>query len=183
MLSMMLVPNLLIIAGTGNKSGKTTMACRIIEQFKHLKIVSVKITPHFHETTPGLILISEKPGYSVYEETNRDISKDTSRMLKAGASRVFFAKVTDKSLLDTFKEILKLIPAGIPIICESPGLRNYLEPGLFIVMTSAVRDNQKEIKSLLKSPHAEFNLDSLSGNKELPVSFSDGKWSSRRHGC
>ncbi len=50
----MIVPNLLIIAGTGNKSGKTSMACRIIEQLKHLEIVSVKITPHFHETTPGL---------------------------------------------------------------------------------------------------------------------------------
>jgi uridine kinase len=113
----MVIPNLLIIAGTGNESGKTTMACRIIEQFKHLKIVSVKITPHFHETTPGLVLVSEKPGYSVYEETNRDILKDTSRMLKAGASRVFFAKVTDKSLLNVFEVILKLISPGIPIIC------------------------------------------------------------------
>ncbi len=87
----MLIPNLLIIAGTGNKSGKTSMACRIIGQFRHHEIVSVKITPHFHKTTPGLVLISEKSGYSVYEETNNDISKDTSRMLNAGASRVFFA--------------------------------------------------------------------------------------------
>jgi hypothetical protein len=174
----MVIPNLLIIAGTGNESGKTTMVCRIIEQFKHLKIVSVKITPHFHETTPGLVLVSEKPGYSVYEETNRDILKDTSRMLKAGASRVFFAKVTDKSLLNAFEVILKLISPGIPIICESLALRHYIEPGLFMIMKSAAKDNQKDIKQLLKLPHVEFNLDYISGNEVLPVSFNNGKWSS-----
>jgi endonuclease IV len=175
----MLIPNLLIIAGTGNKSGKTTMACRIIEQFKHLKIVSVKVTRHFHEITPGLVLISEKPGFSVYEESSRETQKDTSRMLRAGASRVLFAKVTDNSLSEAFAEILKHVPQGEPIICESPALRHYAEPGIFIIMTSSLKVNQKNIKSLLNLPHVEFNLDHLSGDKEIPVSFSSGKWSSR----
>ena len=143
----MLIPNLLIIAGTGNKSGKTSMACRLIEQFRHLDIVSVKITPHFHETTPGLVLISEKTGYSVYEEKNGDNSKDTSRMLKAGASRVFFAKVTDNSLFSAFKEIIRYIPPGTPVICESPALRRYVEPGLFIIMTSSLKKIIKRISS------------------------------------
>ncbi len=53
----MTIPNLLIIAGTGNKSGKTTFACRLIEQFRSLDIISMKITPHFHETTAGLKLL------------------------------------------------------------------------------------------------------------------------------
>jgi len=172
----MTVPNLLIIAGTGNKSGKTSMACRLIEQFRHLDIVSVKITPHFHETTPGLVLISEKSDYSVYEETNSDISKDTSRMLKSGASRVFFAKVTDNSLFNAFKEIIRYIPPGIPVICESPALRCYIEPGLFIIMTSFKKDNQKDIKSLLDLPHVEFNMDFLGLNKNIPISFTNGKW-------
>jgi hypothetical protein len=179
----LIIPNLLIIAGTGNKSGKTSMACRLIEQFRHLEIVSVKITPHFHETTPGLVLISEKPGYSVYEETNGDISKDTSRMLKAGASRVFFAKVTDNSLFDAFKEIIRHVPAGTPVICESPALRRYVEPGLFIIMTSFEKDNQKDIKSLLDLPHVEFNLDYLAWNEVLPIAFSNGKWISPYKGC
>ena len=57
--SMVTIPNLLLIAGTGTKSGKTSMACRIIEQFPELKITAIKITPHFHETTPGLASIAE----------------------------------------------------------------------------------------------------------------------------
>jgi hypothetical protein len=172
----MTVPNLLIIAGTGNKSGKTSMACRIIEQLRHLEIVSVKITPHFHETTSGLVPLAEKKGYSVYEETNSGTSKDTSRMLKAGASMVYFAKVSDNSLDKAFKEIMRHIPEGTPIICESPALRHYTEPGLFIIMTSPIIDNQKDIKSLLNLPHVEFNMDYLALNKEIPISFSNGKW-------
>jgi hypothetical protein len=172
----MIIPNLMIIAGTGNKSGKTSMACRILEQLRHLEIVSVKITPHFHETTPGLVLLSEKTGYSVYEETNRDTSKDTSRMLKAGASRVYFAKVTDNSLAEAFEEIMKVIPDGTPIICESPALRHYAEPGLFVIMTSLLIDNIKDIKSLLDLPHVEFNMDFLARYKDIPISFNNGKW-------
>lgn len=178
----MTVPNLMIIAGTGNKSGKTSMACRILEQLRYFEIVSVKITPHFHETTPGLVLLSEKKGYSVYEETNSDTSKDTSRMLKAGASRVYFAKVTDNSLDEAFKEIMEHIPEGTPIICESPALRQYTEPGLFVIMTSPLKYNQKNIKSLLDLPHVEFNMDYLTCNKVIPISFSNGKWISLQNG-
>jgi hypothetical protein len=172
----MVVPNLLIIAGTGNKSGKTTLACRIIEQFSNLNLISVKITPHFHETTPGLNLLKEDTGYSVYEETNPETTKDTSRMLKSGALKVFFAKVTDKSIFEAFKQLLDLIPPGTPVICESPALRYYVEPGLFVLMISGVQNNQKNISSLLALPHVELNLELLSESKILPIDFRDGKW-------
>ena len=85
---MMIFPNLLLIAGTGTRSGKTSMACKIIEQFPDLEITAIKISPHFHETTTGLISKSEKKGYSIYEETNRGTLKDTSRMLHSGAHKL-----------------------------------------------------------------------------------------------
>jgi hypothetical protein len=174
----MIVPNLLIIAGTGNKSGKTTLACKLIEQFRSLNVISLKITPHFHETTPGLKLLMENPGYAIYEETNKELSKDTSRMLRAGASRVFFAKVTDSSVFEAFKQILNLIPGDSPVICESPALRYYIDPGLFVVMMSSEKDNQKDINDLLSLPHVEFNLTFLSGCKKLPIGFQNRTWTS-----
>ena len=64
-------------------------------QFPELKITAIKITPHFHETTEGLLTISEITGYTIYEETERNSFKDTSRMLAAGAHKVYFAKVWD----------------------------------------------------------------------------------------
>jgi hypothetical protein len=172
----MVIPNLLLIAGTGTKSGKTSIACRIIEQFPDLEITAVKITPHFHETTPGLVAKAEENGYSIYEETDRDSSKDTSRMLRAGAKRVLFAKVWDDQLPAVFREIMKEIAAGVPVICESPALRNFIEPGVFIIMTSEIVNKQKNLKHLQALPHLMFKLEELDNIDSLPIGFEDGKW-------
>ena len=173
---MIIIPNLLLIAGTGTKSGKTSMACRIIRQFPDLRITSIKITPHFHETTDGLILISEKQGYAVYEESERKGIKDTSRMLRAGADKVYFAKVWDEQLSDAFSELMKIIPEGTPVICESPAVRNFAEPGVFIIMTSETINKHKDISHLTALPHVMFQLEEINGIGTLPFGFEDGKW-------
>ena len=121
---------------------------RSYRQFPELKITAIKITPHFHETTSGLLPVSEKNGYAIYEETERNSFKDTSRMLDAGADKVYFAKVWDDQLFEVFNEIMKFIPAGTPVICESPALRNFAEPGVFIIMTSDIIDKHKDISHL-----------------------------------
>jgi hypothetical protein len=172
----MIINNLLLIAGTGNKSGKTTLACKVIEQFREHGVIGVKITPHFHEMTPGLITLKEREGYSVYEETNNLADKDTSRMLRAGAARVFFAKVNDNDLLSAFRSIMENIPEGTPIVCESPALRYFAEPGIFVVMSSEKANNNKNINQLLKLPHVMFQLSDLSNMEEIPVHFGSGKW-------
>ena len=173
----MLIPNLIIIAGTGTKSGKTTIACRIIEQFKHLGIAAIKISPHFHETTFGLKPIAEEPGgYAIYEETNSESNKDTSRMLEAGASCVYFAKVFDDRLLFVFNKIKDLIPEGTPIVCESPALRNFIEPGIFIIISSSAPNKLKNINHLLELPHVKFNLEELDLFHSMPIAFENGIW-------
>jgi hypothetical protein len=172
----MIISNLLLIAGTGTKSGKTSVACKIIVQFPGLKITAIKISPHFHETTTGLISISEKKGYSIYEETNRDTSKDTSRMLHSGAHKVYFAKVWDDQLLGVFNEIMGYIPPNVPVICESPALRNYVEPGIFIIMSSNTVNKHKNINYLQALPHVMFKLEELEKIESLPILFENGKW-------
>ena len=171
----MLIQNLLLIAGTGNKSGKTTLACRIIGQFREHGIIGIKITPHFHETTPGLELLNERPDSTIYEEKNPELQKDTSLMLKAGASKVFFAKVRDADLLNVFREILKYIPNGMPIVCESPALRYFIDPGLFIIIKSE-HSNNININELLNLPHVMLQLEDIIRVKTLPIEFDDGKW-------
>ncbi len=175
---MITIPNLLLIAGTGTKSGKTTMACKIIRQFSELKITAIKITPHFHETTPGLLPVFEKSGYAVYKESEPTGFKDTSRMLEAGAENVFFAKVWDNQLFEAFNEIMKLIPPGSPVICESPALRNFAEPGAFIIMTSDTINKHKDISHLQRLPHVMFKLEELDGINKLPLEFIGGQWRS-----
>ncbi len=152
------------------------MACRIIESLPELRITAIKITPHFHETTPGLVLKSERDGYAIYEETNRDSSKDTSRMVKAGAAKVYFAKVKDNKLFEAFNEIMKEVPEGTPVICESPALRTFVEPGVFIIMTSDVINKHKDIKHLQALPHLMVKLEELENVDILPIGFIDGSW-------
>lgn len=172
----MIIQNLLLIAGTGTKSGKTTLVCRIIEQFRHLNITAIKITPHFHETTPGLRIIYEESGYSIYEETNADSPKDTSRMLRAGAARVYFAKVLDNNLLVVFNKIKELIPEGAPIVCESPALRYYVEPGAFLIISSKTTNKHKDISKLLELPHVMLKFEELQKTDTIPLDFKDGSW-------
>ena len=173
---MVVLPNLLLIAGTGTKSGKTTMACRLIEQFSTFNITAIKISPHFHETTPGLNPVLEEPGYAVYEETNNDTTKDTSRMLHAGAKKVYFAKVLDDRINFVFNKIIDLIPQGTPVICESPALRYFVEPGLFIIMSSETTNKRKNINHLKELPHVMFKYEELNGLSTIPIEFRDGRW-------
>lgn len=173
---MISVPNLLLIAGTGTKSGKTTMVCKIIRQFPELRITAVKITPHFHETTQGLVTITEGAGFAVYEETESKGFKDTSRMVESGAHKVYFAKVWDNQLPEVFKEIMKSIPEGTPVICESPALRNFAEPGVFIIMTSSTINKHKDVSHLQKLPHVMFHYEALDTMSSIPVKFGNGSW-------
>jgi hypothetical protein len=172
----MIIPNLLLIAGTGTKSGKTSMACKIIEQFSNLDITAIKITPHFHETTSGLIVISEKKGYTIYEETNADSSKDTSRMLHSGANKVYFAKVWDDQLYEVFLSIMENINPNTPVICESPALRNFVEPGVFVIMTSTTVNKHKDISHLYSLPHVPIKLEELDKMESLSIGFEGGGW-------
>ena len=169
--------NLLIIAGTGTKSGKTTMACRIIDQFRDLAPVAIKVSPHFHTASRGLIALEEGPGYAVYEETNSDTSKDTARMLKAGAAKVYLMLIWDSNLEKVFRKVIDKVPSGTPVICESPALRNYFEPGLFILMSSETTVKRQDLRYLEKLPHLEFKLEEINSIHSLPFIFSDGKWS------
>jgi len=156
------------------------MACRIIEQFRNLSITAIKISPHFHETTSGLKIIYEEEGYSIYEETNRDTTKDTSRLLLSGAGKVYFAKVLDCRLRFVFEKIMDLIPEDTPIICESPALRKFIDPGVFIIMSSETTRTRKDISHLLTYPHLKFEFEELPEMPVIPIEFEDGRWSYSR---
>jgi hypothetical protein len=168
--------NLLLVAGTGRNSGKTTMVCRVTQQFRHLGIISVKISPHFHEPSKGLLLVSKNQGYIIYEETNHGTSKDTSRMLQCGAKRVLYAQVHEGFLNEAFSEIIKNIPENGPVVCESPSLIRHVRPGVFVIMISDNEVDAKNIAEMRLLPHSEYNLKMLLETEVLPFNFSNGMW-------
>ena len=123
-----------------------------------------------------MIALEEGSGYAIYEETNADSSKDTSRMLRSGADRVYFAKVWDDQLFDVYKKIMKLIPSDTPVICESPALRNFVEPGVFAIIESESVNKHKDISHLQDLPHVMFKFEELGHMKGFPFGFENGKW-------
>jgi len=155
------IPNLLLIAGTGRNTGKTTLACSIIDKFSSkYQIVGLKISPHFHGGTNSLQEIITNKNFNIYKETSSTTGKDSSLMLKARAEKVFYIEVLDDYLEEAFTQFLKILPERYLLVCESPALRNYIHPGVFLIVDSENNKNKKtEILKWKKVADKWINID------------------------
>ncbi|HVN59564.1 MAG TPA: hypothetical protein VMT63_14795 [Bacteroidales bacterium] len=169
------IPNLLIVGGDGRNSGKTAMICRIIAQLKDERIIPVKISPHFHEPSRGLVEITSEEGYRIFEETSLWSAKDTSRMLQAGAQKVYYIQSSEEALAMAFGKLGELLPADSAVVCESPALIKYIEPGLFILMKGSDRPS-KDISEIENYSHYSFTVEQLDKEILLPFVVSGGEW-------
>ena len=124
--------NMLLVAGSTQNVGKTTFICELLEANKTQHPIAIKISPHFHQATPGLKLISETIHYQLFEETNREIHKDSSRYLQHGANRSFYMQVKDEHLADAFMALFPILEADKPIVIESAALHQHIRSGLFL---------------------------------------------------
>jgi hypothetical protein len=97
-------------------------------------------------------------------------------MLHSGAGKVYFAKLIDNRLQSVFDRIMDLIPEGTPILCESPALRNFIEPGVFIIMSSETTRTRKDINRYLTLPHLHFKYEELNRTTSIPIGFENGDW-------
>jgi molybdopterin-guanine dinucleotide biosynthesis protein A len=138
--------NFIIVGSTGRNTGKTEFACRLIKQYsKEYRIIGVKVVAierNDDESCPrggkGCgVCTSLKSDFEISEETIIDNTKDTSRMLTAGASKVYFLKVDKDYLEKGFNALLKIIPEDAMVIIESNSIRKVFESGLFIVIRNA----------------------------------------------
>lgn len=144
-------PNFIIIGSTGRNTGKTEFACKLINRYsKKIKVIGVKVTA-INRSLGGCPRGSKSCGvcksltgeYDICEEKEIGIGKDTSRMLEAGAHKVYWLKVDKNFMEKGIKALLEKIPDDTMIVCESNSLRNVLEPGLFIVIKNI---NDQRIK-------------------------------------
>lgn len=158
--------NMILISGSGRNVGKTTFISWIIRQNAPTNMVAIKITPHFHEATSGLIPIHVAENYAVYEETDRFSEKDTSLFLKAGAKRVFFIQSKDGQLEAAFDLVSALIDSEQPVVVESAALRKICIPGLYIFIQKrfeSVKPSALEMQKLADisvfSEEESFSID------------------------
>ncbi len=177
-------PNMLLIAGTGRNSGKTTLACNIISKIAIQQVViAIKVSPHFHDSIPDMMTIIQTPELYIAEEINEDSGKDSARMLKAGASRSFFVMCKDEQLDQAVGHLLKIIPKDAAIVCESGGLRRMIEPGLFLMMNK--KDNSEFKKGVLELKELAdrwITFDEIQIDFDYTkINFKDNKWILNEH--
>lgn len=155
----MTISNLLLVAGSGKKVGKTFLVTALIRKFaQQVQVIGLKISPHVHNDLGEAILITgDEKRFRIYRELNPH-RKNSGQYLAAGASRSFFMETTDEHLPEAFACFCRLCnPENQPVICESGALGRIIKPGIIIyIKNSAAQDS--EIKSDMQQ-HANLVLE------------------------
>ncbi len=176
---MKVIPNLLLIAGTGRNTGKTTLACSIINKFSYnFQIIGLKISPHFHGGTDSLKTIVNDNNFNIYEETSTSTGKDSSLMLNVGAAKVFYIEVLDEYLKTAFEQFLNILPESYLLVCESPALRKYIQPGVFFIVDSERNKNKKkEVLQMRNVPNKwiDTGIEDISATVDS-ITIKDNTW-------
>lgn len=142
-------PNWMIVYGTDRNVGKTLLITRVIQRIsKNCPIIGVKISPHHHPLDPSANILYKDSNSVIVEEHLIDTGKDSARMLKAGATRSFFIQVFDDHLGDILPILFEILPPNIPVVCESGWIREYVQPGIFIIVNQS--GNTQVKKSVAK---------------------------------
>lgn len=161
--------NLLIVGGTGRDVGKTEFVCRLITRVSAERpVYAIKVSSIFpgeelyHGTHSG-----DDSSLYLLEETNRESDKDTSRMLKAGAARVFYLRADDTGIQPGFDQFLRKIPIGSVVVCESNSLGHFVKPALSIMVRSKGGEVKPRATVQLKYADLVVVSDGTSGFPEL----------------
>lgn len=177
---------MLLIGSTGPNSGKTVLACSLIERFRKTSpVVGVKVTTikkrngRCPRGGVGCGVCSSLDGdFAITEETNRNSHKDTCRLLAAGADRVLWLRVMKDCLKTGIEALLEVIPHDVPIVCESNSLRGIVKPGVFIMIAGGGAVLRKvTARRVIK--HADRVVRSSGGRLNFDVeqiSLHDGRW-------
>jgi len=147
--------NMLMVCGTGKKVGKTTLSCFLINNYTNAgkQVYALKTSCHMHELDAGENIIKKGEDYAVVKET-RSNTKDSSKMLQAGAVESYFVQsVSEEKIFELSQEILATFPKDAIIICESGGLRDYIQPALFLFVPGGTA-----IDKLRYQPMADYCL-------------------------
>jgi hypothetical protein len=141
---MLHLPNMLLIGGNARHAGKTSLACGIIRKFSgQFPVIGLKVTSirpgedDLHGNHPQ----PKSSDWEIFEEINPVGEKDTAQMLEAGAKKVFYIRASGEKIHEALEKLFEEIDNSGMIICESRSLRQFVRPGVFMLM---IRDDMKE---------------------------------------
>lgn len=123
----------IIIAGTARNVGKTTLACQIIQHLAQVNIVALKFITLKDD---GIVHSHHKDieTFGVYKEKDLESSKDTVKMLKAGAKESYLLVCKEAYIEDAITDFRKRLSLTDVVVVESASLRNYISPKMFVIV-------------------------------------------------
>lgn len=172
--------NLLIVGGAGRNVGKTEFVCRLINKVSATtEVYALKVSAVFpdeqlfHGDHGG-----EETAEPLYEEVRTAGDKDTMRMLRAGARRVFYLRSDSAEIGRGFELFLAKIPEGATIVCESNSLADVVNPALLVMVKSAGGAVKPRAVAQLARADLVVVSDGQSGFPELAriTIDDDGSW-------
>lgn len=170
--------NLVVIGGTGRNVGKTEFACRLIAKVSaEREVYGLKVSAIFPDESSchGNHLDSDDSS-RLYRENRITGSKDTSRMLAAGATEVYYIRGEEADILPHYQEFRSRIPKGAVVVCESNSLGHLVAPCLRIAVTVPGRPVKPRAVELLKNADLVVRSDTVSGFPELArIGFVTGR--------
>lgn len=126
---------LILISGSGQNVGKTTLACQLIKELaKEHQVTTVKISSHKHQLTNLQNTVLKQNGLTISEELDNTSNKDSSLFLQYGASKSYFIQVDDLALLDLSTWMKEKLHGKV--VCESGIIGKFIKPGKAIYLTN-----------------------------------------------
>ena len=183
-------PNILLIGAAGRNTGKTTFACRVIENIsKDTPLIAAKVTtiaerdgkcPRGGE---GCGACSSLEGdFEITQETDPSSDKDTARLLQAGAEKVYWLRAQKDCLKEAAAALLETIGPNTPCVIESNSLRLITKPALFIMTKDKDVNEYKPSASDvadLADIILNFNGTAFDTNPN-DIHLTNGKWTIRK---
>jgi len=166
--------NIIIVSGTGQNVGKTTFVCLLINKFKQNNIIGLKVSPHFHPLRNSDIVIEQNVNFQIILETETLTNKDSARMLKAGAAKVFYIQCTDDYLTSAL-QLLKNETDNYAVIIESGAFKKYYEPGLSFLTDFEIMRKKMPVTASEHEIIVNFNGNTFDFNINR-ILFSNKNW-------
>lgn len=172
----MKIENLLIVSGLCRNIGKTELVSQIIrQQYQRSTVYGIKVSV-IGPDPASLLSCHQQAAYRIFEETNAESGKDTSRMLQAGAAKVFYLQADAAAVKPAFDKLLEMIPAEYPIVCESNSLGEYFAASLHILLTGPEHD-LSQYQERITAADLCITSDRHSGFIGIEkICFTDGRW-------
>ena len=180
---MISIPEMIMIGGNSRNSGKTTMACGIITRISAThEVIGLKVTSirPGEEDKHGIHDEEITANYTIFEELDRESHKDTSKMLRAGATHVYFIRVSDFFVEQALLHFLSKYINNQVIVCESRSLRKLIIPGIFLMMIrQPAQSEEKDVDAYVAKADKIFYFDNDNNEKiqfAADLHFENGKF-------